>query len=435
MSTATDIPKKKSKKVRSTEPNVVDEPALASSPEPSKKRKRDTTQAEELEVDVTLPEPLSKADARRAKKSKPLRSSSSKTKAEADSDDDLHPPNTSASTEEAKRSDFGIWIGNLAWTTTKPMLNDFFLESASLTQDDITRINMPVPYKTPATKTTLKPQNKGFAYVDFATSSALAAALALSETTLGGRAVLIKNAKSFEGRPEKKQGVDEVAGPGAKPISQKPVSKRVFVGNLSFDVTKEDLSGHFNKAGKVVDLHMATFEDSGKCKGFAWVTFEETDAAEAAVRGWTRVPVKGEEADEEDSGDEEEADGKKEGKGKKQKSRKWFINKLHGRPLRCEFAEDAQSRYKKRFGKEDKDGQVPRGGRDSTDAGAGARGGPQEKAKRDGRKKKREAVGDIAPGAPTDFSKRRGRTVQPSKEEAYKTGAITEGQGVKVTFD
>jgi len=37
--------------------------------------------------------------------------------------------------------------------------------------------------------------------------------------------------------------------------------------------------------------------------------------------------------------------------GKKRKPRKWTVNKLAGRLLRCEFAEDPALRYRKRFGK------------------------------------------------------------------------------------
>jgi len=425
--------KKKSKEARA--PKAEEPPAEAASaspsPDPTKKRKRDTKEVEELEVDVNLPEPLSKKELRKAKKFKPTTSSGSKKRTENDSND-----KEVASTEEAKRSNYGIWIGNLSWTTTKALLTEFFTANSSITAEDITRVNMPVPFKAAATQTQLKPQNKGFAYVDFATEEVLAAAMKLTESMLGGRRVLIKNAKSFEGRPEKKEGIVAESGPGAKPISQKPISKRVFVGNLSFDVTKEELSEHFNKAGKVVDLHMATFEDSGKCKGFAWVTFEETESAESAVRGWTRVPVdaknEGEAASDDEDEDTDAGDAKKDSKNKKQKTRKWFINKLHGRPLRCEFAEDAQSRYKKRFGQEEKDGEVRKPRRQK--GGGDAAGDAAEGFKRNNKKKSREDA-DMAPGAPSDFAKRRGRTAAPSKEEAYKTGAITEAKGTKVTFD
>jgi hypothetical protein len=39
-------------------------------------------------------------------------------------------------------------------------------------------------------------------------------------------------------------------------------------------------------------------------------------------------------------------------KPKKTKLRKWWVNKIKGRTVRSEFAEDAQVRYKKRYGKD-----------------------------------------------------------------------------------
>lgn len=435
MSATIEPSKKKSKKAINTKTKIEDVVAKptsspSASPEPTKKRKRDTKELEELEVDVTLPEPLSKKEARKAKKAKPSKSTSTKE------DDTEEQGAEGAPKEEEKRSAHGIWIGNLSWTTTKALLNEFFTSNSTITPDQITRVHMPVPFKAAATKTQLKPQNKGFAYVDFTTEEVLAAAMELTESMLGGRRVLIKNARSFEGRPEKKEGVEVDSGPGAKPLNQKPPSKRVFVGNLSFDVTKEELSEHFNKAGKVLDLHMATFEDTGKCKGFSWVTFEELEAAESAVRGWTRIPVQGEEAASGSENDSDAEEVKKDGKNKKQKMRKWFINKLHGRPLRCEFAEDAQSRYKKRFGKEGKEGEAPlRGGAPADGGEALGEVDGEDKPKRSFKKKPRGDA-DIKPGAPTDFNKRRGRTAAaPSRDEAYKTGAITEAKGKKVTFD
>ena len=110
----------------------------------------------------------------------------------------------------------------------------------------------------------------------------------------------------------------------------------------------------------MLDVHIATFEDTGKCKGYAWVEFAELEAGEAAVRGWVNIEQKA------DSGDEdeeiaaalaEEGDVKPR---KKPKLRKWWVNKLHGRPLKLEFAEGKDVRYKKRYGK---DGTNKEGGK------------------------------------------------------------------------
>jgi RNA recognition motif-containing protein len=309
--------------------------------EPAKKRKREAL-PEEIEVNVDLPEPPSKKAARKAKKTK-----TAPTTSDADeSSKESKPAKEQSGKEkkEEKRSEYGVWIGNLPWSATKDSLRAFLSEHSEVSSDQITRVHMPPPTKPPNPNWTTKPLNKGFAYVDFTTELAMYSIIALTETKMDGRALLIKNAKSFEGRPDKPKnednGDDKKAANGGN-----PPNKRVFVGNLAFDVTKDDLSQHYGQCGEVADIHMATFEDSGKCKGYAWVTFETVEAASSAVKGFLYK----EESKKNDVESDEEG-------AKKGKKRKVFVNRLMGRELRCEFAEDATTRYNKRHGKEKKEG-------------------------------------------------------------------------------
>ena len=352
---------------------------MASSKLPLKRKREDAARAaDELEIDLCLPEPLSKKAARKAKRPKkaaePVKSAPA-----AVADDDADPtPKKEDDDEEAKkppgRSAFAIWIGNLPWTATKPALRSFLREQAGVPDDAITRLHMPAPAAAAAPSPSPsahgggeRPVNRGFAYVDFATAAHQRAALAASERALGGRRVLIKDARSSRGgRTPAASSASAVAaaadgGAGAGGAvagsRDKPPSKRVFVGNLAFDVTKDDLERHFSQCGELADVFLATFEDSGKCKGFGWVTFAEVGGAAAAVRGWILR--------EQDEQDEEEQREVKE--GKKRKPRKWTVNKLAGRVLRCEFAEDPALRYRKRFGKKKEDAPV-----EEEDAAAGA---------------------------------------------------------------
>ncbi|KAL1310595.1 hypothetical protein AAFC00_000870 [Neodothiora populina] len=359
----------------------------SASPEPSKKRKRSSktaTDAEEIEIDVTLPEPLSKAEARKAKKAKTKPAKEGTTDGEGATDASEKPGEG-----KGRVKTYGIWIGNLPFTADKTVVRVFFTRQGQIPDADITRVHMPTPQHAQQPGR-VKPNNKGFAYIDFANEESLSKALALSESLMTGRKVLIKDANSYEGRPTQTTpgptaaalsgtavedaaaaGTAATAADGAKP--GKPVmapSKRVFVGNLGFDVTKEDLEYHFGQAGEIEDIHMATFQDTGKCKGFAWVRFVELEAAQGAVQGYIfkEEPASDDEDEDEaeaekaeasdssssdsDSDSDEEKPAKKPTKKtKKPKKRKWFINRLQGRPLRCEFAEDASTRYKKRFGK------------------------------------------------------------------------------------
>ncbi|KAI4251886.1 MAG: hypothetical protein LQ352_004592 [Teloschistes flavicans] len=332
----------------------------------SKKRKRPTEPSEELEIDINAPEPPSKKALRKAKKGKLIAGANSITQKTAPSseaspnNEDLGftaqvagVTNGEAATPN-KRSRYGIWIGNLLFTTTKTDLRTFLISNTKILDTTITRIHMPAPSDASSSRQKIKPQNKGFAYVDFSNPEALAEALSLGETLLAGRKVLIKDAKNFEGRPEKKSDdVDAKSSAVGKVKSGKPPSKRVFIGNLSFDTEKEDLEEHFAQCGEVLDVHVATFQDSGKCKGFAWVTFAKVEAAEAAERGWVKKEPDGVDEKEHVINQDDKADPATSKKSKREpRHRKYYVNKFNGRPLRMEFAEDASVRYKKRFGKD-----------------------------------------------------------------------------------
>jgi RNA recognition motif-containing protein len=311
---------------------------------PSKKRK---ASVEEIEVDITAPEPPSKKALRRLKKGKPL--PPSKSGAESTPEPEKKQAKKS---EIEKRSEHGIWIGNLPWHLSKEDLRKFFVEYSDITEEMITRVHMPTPNDgKPANKVEEKKKfvkvvnNQGYAYVDFNCSEAVGYVIELSEQLLGGRRVLIKNNKSFEGRPQKTK--EESRNDG------KPPSKRVFLGNLSFDTTEDSLKEHFEKCGAIANVKVAQFEDSGKCKGYAWITFEELEGAENAVRGFVRIEEDLSDASESEPEDEaSDSEGVRKTRPKKTKTRKWWVNKIKGRPLRMEFAEDAQVRYKKRYGKE-----------------------------------------------------------------------------------
>lgn len=337
---------------------------MSSSPDitTEKKRKR-VEKDDDLAIDISLPEPPSKKAKRKEKKSK---SKSVKQAETADGEttasvtaveDQIHPTRSLqvpvAKGEEAgKRSDHGVWIGNLSFKTTKDSLRRFLLERGGIDETSITRTNLPVDHNTK--------QNKGFAYVDFTTEAVLNIALTCSEKLLDGRKLLIKDAKSFEGRPAKSKAEEDAAKNGN--VSTKAPSKRVFVGNLSFDITRDELSEHFAQAGVVEDVFLATFEDSGKCKGFGWITFADVESAEKAVKGFIFKDQKdGDASDDEEGAQKESKEGsdseefteeqRKRHLKKKKKPMKWFINRIHGRMMKLEFAEDKQTRYTKRYGK------------------------------------------------------------------------------------
>jgi cold-inducible RNA-binding protein len=71
------------------------------------------------------------------------------------------------------------------------------------------------------------------------------------------------------------------------------ISNKVFVGNLSFDVTRDELIEAFSAAGKVVDAKVPTDRETGRPRGFAFVEFEDDDAAQKSISLMNGKDLKG----------------------------------------------------------------------------------------------------------------------------------------------
>ena len=61
------------------------------------------------------------------------------------------------------------------------------------------------------------------------------------------------------------------------------MSKKLYVGNLPYSVTTDDLKGHFSQAGSVVDAIVISDSRTGRSKGFGFVEFDKDEDADKAI--------------------------------------------------------------------------------------------------------------------------------------------------------
>jgi RNA recognition motif-containing protein len=59
--------------------------------------------------------------------------------------------------------------------------------------------------------------------------------------------------------------------------------KKLFVGNLSFNLTDADLEQLFAQSGKVISVSIPTDRDTGRKRGFAFVEMDTEAEAEKAI--------------------------------------------------------------------------------------------------------------------------------------------------------
>jgi cold-inducible RNA-binding protein len=62
------------------------------------------------------------------------------------------------------------------------------------------------------------------------------------------------------------------------------LSKKLYVGNLPFSATENDLSSAFGAHGKVVSVNVIMDRETGRPRGFAFVEMDDESGAEAAIR-------------------------------------------------------------------------------------------------------------------------------------------------------
>ena len=64
---------------------------------------------------------------------------------------------------------------------------------------------------------------------------------------------------------------------------QRKMSTKLYVGNLSFRVTSEDLQEHFSTAGEVNSANVVMDRETGRSRGFGFVEMASDDAANNAI--------------------------------------------------------------------------------------------------------------------------------------------------------
>eukprot|EP00195_Chlamydomonas_chlamydogama_P005718 CAMPEP_0202902426 /NCGR_PEP_ID=MMETSP1392-20130828/16842_1 /ASSEMBLY_ACC=CAM_ASM_000868 /TAXON_ID=225041 /ORGANISM="Chlamydomonas chlamydogama, Strain SAG 11-48b" /LENGTH=361 /DNA_ID=CAMNT_0049589185 /DNA_START=81 /DNA_END=1168 /DNA_ORIENTATION=- len=148
-------------------------------------------------------------------------------------------PNSSA-TAKTK-----LFLGGLSWDTTEDKLKQYFSKYGEV--DDV------VVMKDRVTRTP-----RGFGFITFKEESAAAAACRESH--------IIDN-RTIDAKPSVPQGE-----------SQRPRSKKIFVGGLAPETQDEEFKAYFSRFGTITEAQVMVDHNSGRSRGFGFVTFEEEEA-------------------------------------------------------------------------------------------------------------------------------------------------------------
>ena len=129
---------------------------------------------------------------------------------------------------------------------------------------------------------------RGFGFVTMSTrASAQAAIEKMDNTELDGRTIRVN-----ESRPKGSGATPRGPGGAGGFNVQGREEVKLYVGNLSFNTVEADIRREFEKFGTVKDCFMPTDRDSGKVRGFCFVTMPAA-AAEVACEKMNGVEVDG----------------------------------------------------------------------------------------------------------------------------------------------
>jgi RNA recognition motif-containing protein len=67
----------------------------------------------------------------------------------------------------------------------------------------------------------------------------------------------------------------------------------IYVGNLSYEVTQEDLQQAFEAHGEVASANIITDKFTGRSRGFGFVEMTKDDEARAAIAALNGMDLKG----------------------------------------------------------------------------------------------------------------------------------------------
>jgi len=176
------------------------------------------------------------------------------------------PPEAEKADSSTPSGETKLYVGNISFDTTEDTLRSTFGTFGGA----ITDVFIPVDRNSG--------RKKGFAFVTLDSAEAADKAIqGLDQTNLDGRTIRVNISKPREDRAPGGGGGGGFNSAGLSDV-------KLYVGNLSYDTTEVSLRDAFAAFGSVSDCFVPTDRDSGRPRGFAFVTMPAKEAEEAMMK-------------------------------------------------------------------------------------------------------------------------------------------------------
>ncbi|KAK1295717.1 Nucleolin 1 [Acorus calamus] len=123
-------------------------------------------------------------------------------------------------------------------------------------------------------------RSKGVGYIEFYDAMSVPMAIALSGQPLLGQPVMVKPSEAEKNQVQSNAAA--AGGPGGLIGPYSGGVRRLYVGNLHFNITEDQLRQVFEPFGHVELVQLPLDQETGQCKGFGFVQFARLEDARAA---------------------------------------------------------------------------------------------------------------------------------------------------------
>ncbi|MCJ1477856.1 hypothetical protein MMC13_006529 [Lambiella insularis] len=172
-----------------------------------------------------------------------------------------------------------MFIGGLNWETTDQSLKDYFSQFGEVQECTVMRDG--------ATG-----RSRGFGFLTFKDARTVNIVM-VKEHYLDGKIVRLSISPSsslFRPRPSKNKGSHinryaKIDPKRAIPRDEQERTSKIFVGGVSQDATEQDFKEYFMQYGRVVDATLMIDKDTGRPRGFGFVTFDNESAVDNCLQG------------------------------------------------------------------------------------------------------------------------------------------------------
>ncbi|KAK2968941.1 hypothetical protein RJ640_003628 [Escallonia rubra] len=199
------------------------------------------------------------------------------TEEEQEEEEDEEEGEVDEATESHSAEGGRLYVGNLPYAMTSSQLSEIFQEAGRI-------ISVEIVYDR------VTDRSRGFAFVTMGSVQEAKEAIRMFEgSQVGGRTVKVNFPEVPRG------GEREVMGPKIRSSYQgfKDSPHKIYAGNLSWSLTSEKLTDVFANQPGLLSAKVIYDRDSGRSRGFGFVTFASAEEVEAALNALNGLEVEG----------------------------------------------------------------------------------------------------------------------------------------------